>query len=155
MNRKVKIFLKTMLLLISIIISICLIIADLIILLKYSDHYTISSNIEQNCVKKQLENEINIDLPENSEITKIEFDRIFDSSKYKITYNENGEEKVVERTIDSDGINLDQYMKQYGKTNNFAVYVVICLIVIFQISFPLVCLIALIKEVKNIKTNKM
>ena len=106
-------------------------------------------------MKKQLENEINIDLPENSEITKIEFDRIFDSSKYKITYNENGEEKVVERTIDSDGINLDQYMKQYGKTNNFAVYSVILLIVIFQIGFPLVCLIALIKEVKNIKTNKM
>ena len=50
-----------MLLLISIIISICLIIADLIILLKYSDHYTISSNIEQNYVKKQLENE-NIDV---------------------------------------------------------------------------------------------
>ena len=54
MNRKVKIFLKTMLLLISIIISICLIMADLIILLKYSDHYTISSNIEQNYIKEQL-----------------------------------------------------------------------------------------------------
>ena len=153
MNRKVKIFLKTMLLLISIIISICLIIADLIILLKYSDHYTISSNIEQNYVKKQLENEINIDLSENSEITKIEFDRIFDASKYKITYNENGEEKVVERTIDSDRINLDQYMKQYGKTNNFAVYSVILLIVIFQIGFPIFCLILLIKEIKRYKNE--
>ena len=64
-----------MLLLISIIISICLIIADLIILLKYSDHYTISSNIEKNYLKKQLENEINIDLPKKSAIIKIEFDK--------------------------------------------------------------------------------
>ena len=154
MNRKVKIFLKIMLLLISIIISICLIMVDLIVLLKYSDHYTISSNIEQNYIKEQLENEINIDLPESSEITKIEFDRIFDASKYKITYNENGEEQVIERTIDSDGINLDQYMKQYGKTNNFAVYVVILLIVIFQIVFPVFCLILLIKEIKRYKNER-
>ena len=76
MNRKLKIFLKVILLLISIIISICLIMVDLIVLLKYSDHYTISSNIEQNYIKEQLENEINIDLPESSEINKIEFDRI-------------------------------------------------------------------------------
>ena len=154
MNRKVKIFLKVILLLISIIISICLIMVDLIVLLKYSDHYTISSNIEQNYIKEQLENEINIDLPESSEINKIEFDRIFDASKYKITYNENGEEKVIERTIDSDGINLDQYMKQYGKTNNFAVYVVILLIVIFQIVFPVFCLILLIKEIKRYKNER-
>ena len=154
MNRKLKIFLKVILLLISIIISICLIMVDLIILLKYSDHYIISSNIEQNYIKEQLENEINIDLPENSEINKIEFDRIFDASKYKITYNENGEEKVIERTIDSDGINLDQYMKQYGKTNNFAVYVVILLIVIFQIVFPVFCLILLIKEIKRYKNER-
>lgn len=154
MNRKVKIFLKVILLLISIIISICLIMVDLIVLLKYSDHYTISSNIEQNYIKEQLENEINIDLPESSEINKIEFDRIFDASKYKITYNENGEEQVIERTIDSDGINLDQYMKQYGKTNNFAVYVVILLIVIFQIVFPVFCLILLIKEIKRYKNER-
>jgi len=154
MNRKLKIFLKVILLLISIIISICLIMVDLIVLLKYSDHYTISSNIEQNYIKEQLENEINIDLPESSEINKIEFDRIFDASKYKITYNENGEEKVIERTIDSDGINLDQYMKQYGKTNNFAVYVVILLIVIFQIVFPVFCLILLIKEIKRYKNER-
>lgn len=153
MNRKLKIFLKVILLLISIIISICLIMVDLIVLLKYSDHYTISSNIEQNYIKEQLENEINIDLPESSEITKIEFDRIFDASKYKVTYNENGEEKVVERTIDSDGINLDQYMKKYGKTNNFAVYSAILLIVIFQIGFPIFCLIFLIKEIKRYKNE--
>ena len=146
MNKKIKIFLKLLLLLISIITSICLIMVDLIILLKYSDHYTISSNIEQNYIKEQLETEINIDLPENSEINKIEFDRIFDASKYKVTYNENGEEKVIERTIDSDGIKLDQYMKQYGKTNNFFVYGVIFLIVIFQVVFPVFCLIFLIKE---------
>ena len=154
MNKKFKIFLKVLLLLISITISIVLIMVDFIILLKYSDHYTINSNIEQNYIKEQLENEITIDLPENSEITKLEFDRIFDASKYKVTYSQNGEEKVIEKTIDSDGIELDQYMREYGKTNNFIVNLVVFIIVIFQIGFPVFCLIFLIKEVKRYKNER-
>lgn len=154
MNKKFKIFLKVLLLLISITISIVLIMVDFIILLKYSDHYTISNNIEQNYIKEQLENEITIDLPENSEITKLEFDRIFDASKYKVTYSQNGEEKVIEKTIDSDGIELDQYMREYGKTNNFIVNLVVFIIVIFQIGFPVFCLIFLIKEVKRYKNER-
>ena len=154
MNKKFKIFLKVLLLLISITISIVLIMVDFIILLKYSDHYTISNNIEQNYIKEQLENEITIDLPENSEITKLEFDRIFDASKYKVTYSQNGEEKVIEKTIDSDGIELDQYMREYGKTNNFIVNLIVFIIVIFQIGFPVFCLIFLIKEVKRYKNER-
>lgn len=154
MNKKFKIFLKVLLLLISITISIVLIMVDFIILLKYSDHYTISNNIEQNYIKEQLENEITIDLPENSEITKLEFDRVFDASKYKVTFKENEEEKVIERTIDSDGIELDQYMREYGKTNNFIVNLVVFIIVIFQIGFPVFCLIFLIKEVKRYKNER-
>lgn len=154
MNKKFKIFLKVILLLISITISIVLIMVDFIILLKYSDHYTISNNIEQNYIKEQLENEITIDLPENSEITKLEFDRIFDASKYKVTYSQNGEEKVIEKTIDSDGIELDQYMREYGKTNNFIVNLIVFIIVIFQIGFPVFCLIFLIKEVKRYKNER-
>lgn len=154
MNKKFKIFLKVLLLLISITISIVLIMVDFIILLKYSDHYTINSNIEQNYIKEQLENEIIIDLPENSEITKLEFDRVFDASKYKVTFKENEEEKVIERTIDSDGIELDQYMREYGKTNNFIVNLIVFIIVIFQIGFPAFCLIFLIKEVKRYKNER-
>ena len=154
MNKKFKIFLKVLLLLISITISIVLIMVDFIILLKYSDHYTINSNIEQNYIKEQLENEITIDLPENSEITKLEFDRIFDASKYKVTYSQNGEEKVIEKTIDSDGIELDQYMREYGKTNNSIVNLIVFIIVIFQIGFPVFCLIFLIKEVKRYKNER-
>ena len=60
MNRKVKIFLKTMLLLISIIISICLIMVDLIILLKYSLNAPAGHNLPQkigpkmNDIKKSI-----------------------------------------------------------------------------------------------------
>ena len=153
MNKKFKIFLKVLLLLISITISIVLIMVDFIILLKYSDHYTINSNIEQSYIRQALKNEINIDLPENSEISKIEFDRVFDASKYKVTFKENEEEKVIERTIDSDGIELDQYMREYGKTNNFIVNLIVFIIVIFQIGFPAFCLIFLIKEVKRYKNE--
>ncbi len=154
MNRKFKLFIKLVIFILSIVVSIALIMVDLIILFKYTDHYIIDSNIRQSYLKYSLLNEIGIAVPNEAKITKIEFQRVYDASIYNVTYVENGEEKTEEKFIDSDGIKLDQYMKKYGRTNNNLVFSLILFIVIIQILIPVICLRLLIKEVKNNKKEK-
>ena len=105
-------------------------------------------------MKDALVNEIGMDLPKEVQIIKVEFERVFDASHYKVTYLENGEEKVREEQKDADGIQLDQYMKQYGKTNDNIVFFIVLVIVLFQILLPIICLRMLIKEVKENKNSK-
>lgn len=147
LNKKLKIFLKVLLFILSVIISIVLIMVDFIIALKYSGHYIINNNISQSYVKNELK-EIGIEIPKNAEIIKIEYERPWDICEYEVTYFENGEEKT-KLGSDTGRSDLETYIKENGKTYDNLVYSVVGLIVIFQIVFPIMCLIWLIKEIKK------
>ena len=85
-----------------------------------------------------------------TEITKIEYERPWDISEYRVTYIDDGKE-YTEVEFDANRSKLEQYMKSNGKTYDVFVYLIILLIVIFQIVFPIICLILLIKEIKKNK----
>lgn len=78
----------------------------------------------------------------------MKFKRIFDASEYKVTYLEKGERKVAEDYVDADGIQLDQYMKEYAKNNNFTIFLIIIIIVIIQMIIPVIFLRKLINEIR-------
>jgi hypothetical protein len=96
-----------------------------------------------------LSDEIGIKIPDNAEIIKVKFKRVYDASKYKVIYLENGEKKVVENWIDSDGIQLDRYMKENAESNDNTILSIIIIIVILEAIIPIICLKKLIEEIKR------
>ena len=99
--------------------------------------------------RSNLVNEFNIEIPENAEITKVIFKRIWDGSNYKVTYLYNGENIEKESYIDSDGIKLDQYMKENAKCKDIYYMPIPIIIFIIQILLPATVLINLIKSIKK------
>lgn len=101
-------------------------------------------------VRTALSNEIGIEIPDNAEITKVIFKRVFDTSEYKVIYLEKGERKLVEGYVDADGIQLDQYMKENAKGNDLIVFVIVFIMVMIQLIIPIFFLKKLIREIKSI-----
>lgn len=112
------------------------------------------SNSDKEFIRENLVNEFNIEIPENAEITKVIFKRIWDGSNYKVTYLYNGENIEKESYIDSDGIKLDQYMKENAKCKDIYYMQIPIIIFIIQILLPATVLINLIKSIKKNKLNK-
>ena len=100
-------------------------------------------------VRTALSDEIGIKIPNNAEIIKVKFKRVFDISKYTVIYLENDEKKVMENGIDSDEIQLDQYMIENGESNNNTILLLIIVIVILEAIIPIICLKKLIKEIRK------
>lgn len=152
MNRKLKIFIKLVVFILSIVISISLIMVDLIILFKYTGKYEINNNINNSFVREELE-KMGANIPKEAKITKIKYERPWDICEYEITYIENEEEKVIDEA-DTQRSELEQYIIHYGKNYDKFVLLGVLFIVIFQIVFPIICLKWLIKEIrKNKKEN--
>lgn len=107
------------------------------------------SNSDKEFIRENLVNEFNIEIPENAEITKVIFKRIWDGSNYKVTYLYNGENIEKESYIDSDGIKLDQYMKENAKCKDIYYMSIPIIIFIIQILLPATVLINLIKSIKK------
>lgn len=153
LNRKFKIFIKLVISILSIVISICLIMADFIILFKYTGKYEINDNLNNSFIREELE-EIGANIPKETKIIKIKYERPWDICEYEITYIENEEEKVID-VADTERSELEQYIIHYGKNYDELILLGVFLIVIFQIVFPIICLRILIKEIKkNKKENK-
>ncbi len=112
------------------------------------------SNSDKEFIRENLVNEFNIDIPENAEITKVIFQRIWDGSNYKVTYLYNGENIEKESYIDADGIELDQYMNENAKCKDIYYMPIPIIIFIIQILLPATVLINLIKSIKKNKLNK-
>ena len=100
-------------------------------------------------VRTALSVEVGIKIPNNAEIIKVKFKRVFDISKYTVIYLENDEKKVMENGIDSDEIQLDQYMIENGESNNNTILLLIIVIVILEAIIPIICLKKLIKEIRK------
>lgn len=152
LNRKFKIFIKLVIFILSIVISICLIMADFIILFKYTGKYEINDNLNNSFIREELE-EIGANIPKETKIIKIKYERPWDICEYEITYIENEEEKVVD-VADTERSELEQYIIHYGKNYDELILLGVFLIVIFQIVFPIICLVWLIKEIKRNKKEK-
>lgn len=105
--------------------------------------------VNQYYIRTALADEIGIKIPNNSEIIKVKFKRVFDASKYKVIYVENGEKKVLENWIDSDEIQLDQYMKENAVCNDNTILLITIIIVILESVIPIICLKKLIKEIRK------
>lgn len=103
--------------------------------------------VNQYYIRTALADEIGIKIPNNAEIIKVKFKRVFDASKYKVIYVENGEKKVLENWIDSDEIQLDQYMKENAVCNDNTILLITIIIVILESVIPIICLKKLIKEI--------
>lgn len=81
--------------------------------------------VNQYYIRTALADEIGIKIPNNAEIIKVKFKRVFDASKYKVIYVENGEKKVLENWIDSENggplkvadFERSAYLLQYIKKN--------------------------------------
>lgn len=107
------------------------------------------SNSDKEYLRENIINEINIDIPENAEITKVVFQRIWDGSNYKITYIYDGKSVEKESYIDSDGIKLDQFMKENAKCKDIYYMPIPIIIFIIQILLPVTVFINLIKSIKE------
>lgn len=151
MNRKLKVFLKLILFLLSVIISIALVMVDFIILFKYTGKYEINNNLNQSFVREELE-KMGADIPKDAKIIKIKYERPWDICEYEITYIENGEEQVVDEA-DTERSELEQYIIHYGKNYDKYILLVVLLILIFQVAFPIICFVLLIKEIKKGKKD--
>ena len=152
LNRKFKIFIKLVIFILSIVISICLIMDDFIILFKYTGKYEINDNLNNSFIREELE-EIGANIPKETKIIKIKYERPWDICEYEITYIENEEEKVID-VADTERSELEQYIIHYGKNYDELILLGVFLIVIFQIVFPIICLVWLIKEIKRNKKEK-
>ena len=95
-------------------------------------------------VRTALSDEVGIKIPNNAEIIKVKFKRVFDISKYTVIYLENDEKKVMENGIDSDEIQLEN-----GESNNNTILLLIIVIVILEAIIPIICLKKLIKEIRK------
>lgn len=84
---------------------------------------------------------------------KIKYERPWDICEYEITYIENEEEKVID-VADTERSELEQYIIHYGKNYDELILLGVFLIVTFQIVFPIICLVWLIKEIKRNKKEK-
>ena len=126
--------------------------ADLIILFKYTGKYEISKNLNQPFIREELE-KMGANIPEEAKITKIKYERTWDICEYEITYVENGEEKVIDEA-DTERSELEQYIIHYGKNYDKFILLGVLFIVIFQIVFPIICLVWLIKEIKKNKRER-
>ena len=151
MKRKTKIFLKLILFILSIVISLFLIMVNLIILFKYTGKYEITKNINSDFVKEELI-KINVEIPKEAKILKIKYERPWDICEYEITYIENGIEKTVD-AADTKRSELEQYIINCGKNYDKYIFLVVFLIAVFQIGFPIYCLFLLVKEIR--KKEKM
>lgn len=149
MKRKVRIFLRTLCLVISILISFFFILVDFIILFRYGNTYILKKNIDQEYIKEAISEEINVKMPEDVEIIRVEYRRVWNQSNYKILYLQDGNIEEENYIYDADRTNLDKYMEENAKTNNGLILSIILIIVILQIFVPLICLVKLIKEIKN------
>ena len=145
-NKKRKMIAAIFVFITSLIFSIVFLTIIKIILISTIDGvYTINNPTEQEYLKEQLSKEININIPNESEITKIMLKILPDQSDYYVTYQTRGKEETVKNSIDwgQKTFEIDQYMKKNGENNVIIIYIVQAIQIILPIiSFAYIIIVA-------------
>ena len=147
---KRKVIIAIVMFIFSLIFSI-FVLTIVIFVLSFEGNYEIENPTEQEYLKEHLAEEIKIEIPEDAEITKIEFKPLPDQSNYSVTFKDSETEKTVKNSIDwgNDRIEIDQYMKENGKDTSNKVRIIIGILKIFQIVLPTICFAYIIKVLAN------